>query len=66
MTSFCLQNADPDVRVDMETFLSKVVPEVRHVQLPVVPVLFVTMMPACMEKPVTARIGDPCTSHGDL
>ena len=23
-----LQNADPDVRVDMETFLSKVVPEV--------------------------------------
>lgn len=24
-----LQNADPDVRVDMETFLSKVVPEVR-------------------------------------
>ena len=24
-----LQNADPDVRVDMETFLNKVVPEVR-------------------------------------
>ena len=23
-----LQNADPDVRVDMETFLSKIVPEV--------------------------------------
>lgn len=28
-----LQNADPDVRVDMETFLSKVVPEVRRFEV---------------------------------
>ena len=28
-----LQNADPDVRVDMETFLSKVVPEVSKLDL---------------------------------
>ena len=47
MTSFCLQNADPDVRVDMETFLSKVVPEVRQFQRPVLQILFVTVMPAC-------------------
>lgn len=50
MVSFGLQNADPDVRVDMETFLSKVVPEVRHLWTAIGPILSGTVMPACVEE----------------